>query len=85
MRAVVLVAFFLSVALSQLPIPEPSWDHIDKPLEDNKKESWSGLNVNPSVKIRMAQGVSDMIKQHLLAYGRYYLNTGHFLKDHGKF
>ena len=86
MKALILIALLLSLLVAgQLPIPEPNWDHIDNPIDSSKPEEWAGLNVHPSVKLRLAQGVSDMIKQHLLAYGREFLNTGHYMKDHGQF
>ena len=63
MKALILIALLLSlVAKAQLPIPEPNWDHVDSPIYSSKKEQWSGLNVHPSVRVRLAQGVSEMVK-----------------------
>lgn len=43
---------------------------------------FGGLNLNPGLKIRLAQGVSTMFRDNLADYGRSYLNSDFKLKDH---
>ena len=40
----------------------------------NKAETYGGLSLNPSFKVRLAQGVTEMFRDNLSAYTRAYLN-----------
>jgi hypothetical protein len=48
------------------------------------EETYGGLSLNPSLKVRLAQGVTDMVREHLMAYGRAYLNSDYKFKESGR-
>lgn len=58
-------------------------DRTTDPFHDNSKETYGGLNLIPSMKIRLAQGVSEMFRDNLANYGRAYLNSDFKLKEKG--
>lgn len=72
--------------LSILAAVTSAYDTIDiKPQDDiffNGKESYGGLqSVHPGLKIRISQGLTDVLQQNLVAYGMTYINLYFNLAD----
>jgi len=69
---------FLFILLVQVIFA--GYDDIWVAPEDKSSEIWhestkgQGLQKFPGLKVRLAQGVTDMIRQNLLEYGAAYLN-----------
>lgn len=60
--------------------------HIDFQDPFHHGDTFGGLsNLHPSMKIRMAQGVTEMIKDHIAQYAVSYVNTDYHLKPEGGF
>ena len=65
-----LLAGILTLAHSQKSPEIPTIEHFN-----SGKEKFGGLTtVNPGLKIRIAQGLTDILQQNLILYGMTYLN-----------
>jgi len=66
---------------AQQPNGDQGWEVPENPFHQSEK--YGGLNMRPSLKVRVAQGVSEMFRDNLANYGRSYLNSDFKLKTHG--
>ena len=44
---------------------------------------FGGLPLNPSLKVRLAEGVTQMVKEHVAQYARPYINTEYQFPEEG--
>lgn len=70
----------LASAQKDFEVPE-----IEDPFFDGKEQYGGLTTVNPGLKIRLSQGLTDILQQNLVLYGMTYLNLHLNVGEEGKF